>query len=146
MNLAKTLGQIEIFHGLAQDELEQVARLCETRTLKQGEVLVNAGDVGDEFYLLTEGSVSIQLPTPTGSRPIIHLGKGQVVGELALLDQGVRAATVQANETPTTVQVINNQKFLQLCEENNHIGYIVMRNLAIDLSVKLRHYNLLTNY
>lgn len=146
MNLIETLSKIEIFHGLSRDELEQIARLCETRTLKQGEVLINAGDAGSEFYLLAEGSVSIQLPTPTGSRPIIHLGKGQVVGELALLDQGLRAATVQANENPTIVHVINNKKFLQLCEENHHLGYIVMRNLAIDLSVKLRHYNLLTNY
>ena len=61
---------------------------------------------------------------------------------MALIDQGPRSATVRAIVEPTKVQVIKREAFEKLCMENNRIGYIVMRNLAADLSFKLRHHNL----
>ena len=75
-------------------------------------------------------------------RVVVNLGEGQIVGEMALIDLGPRSATVRAVTEPTTVQVIRREDFDRLCQENNHIGYIVMRNLAADLSFKLRHRNL----
>lgn len=102
------------------------------------------GSPGEEFFIITRGSAAVILasnsPTP---RTVVHLGEGQVIGEMALIDQGVRSATVSANEEATEVQVIRNTDFLALCERNTKIGYLVMRNLAADLSFKLRHLNLI---
>lgn len=61
---------------------------------------------------------------------------------MALLDQGPRSASIIASSSPTILQAIQRDDFEQLCQEQTHIGYIVMHNLAADLSFKLRHRNL----
>jgi CRP-like cAMP-binding protein len=70
------------------------------------------------------------------------MGVGQLIGEMALLDQGPRSATLRAVSNPTALHVIQRQDFINLCQHDTHIGYIVMRNLANDLSFKLRLRNL----
>jgi CRP-like cAMP-binding protein len=61
---------------------------------------------------------------------------------MSLVDQGPRSASVRAIQEPTVVQVIRHDDFLDLCQRNTHIGYVVMFNMAADLSFKLRHRNL----
>jgi CRP/FNR family cyclic AMP-dependent transcriptional regulator len=73
---------------------------------------------------------------------LINLGTGQVFGEMTLVDRGARSATVKAVKDGTVLYVIPHAAFLELCQEDNHIGFIVMRNLAADMSLKLRYYNI----
>jgi CRP-like cAMP-binding protein len=61
---------------------------------------------------------------------------------MALVDQGPRSATVRSISDNTVVLAIDRQGFVDLCERDNHLGYVVMRNMAADLSFKLRHRNL----
>jgi CRP-like cAMP-binding protein len=74
---------------------------------------------------------------------VVVLGKGQILGEMSLLDMGFRSATART-ETAATLQVIKQADLTALCEQDYRIGYAVMRNLAADLSFKLRHRNLAT--
>ena len=76
---------------------------------------------------------------PGSSRAEEHEIAGR---EMALVDQGPRSATVRAISDSTIVLTIDRQAFMDLCEANHHLGYIVMRNMAADLSFKLRHRNL----
>jgi len=62
---------------------------------------------------------------------------------MALIDYGPRSETVRALKNDTLVEVINRDDFSEVCQSNASIGYIVMRNLAADLSFKLRHRNLM---
>ncbi|MEP6988793.1 MAG: cyclic nucleotide-binding domain-containing protein, partial [Chloroflexota bacterium] len=62
--------------------------------------------------------------------------------EMALLDQGSRSASVLAIEEQTELYVIDADAFVNLCQQDTAIGYIMMRNMALDLSFKLRHKNL----
>jgi CRP-like cAMP-binding protein len=144
MELNQVLQGVDLFEGLAADELDQVAAICLERRYRTGDVIARQGEAGDELFIITDGFVEVVL----GDRParsarvVVSLGSGQITGEMALLDHGPRSATVRAASDPTIVQVINRQGFDKLCRENTHIGYIVMRNLAADLSFKLRHRNL----
>jgi CRP-like cAMP-binding protein len=61
---------------------------------------------------------------------------------MALIDRGERSATIRALEDGTELFVIPREDFWTLCDADHHIGYIVMRNIAFDLSFKLRHRNL----
>ena len=61
---------------------------------------------------------------------------------MALVDGGPRSASLRAISDPTVVQVIHRSDFEQLCTKNTRLGYIVFRNLAADLSFKLRIRNL----
>ena len=64
------------------------------------------------------------------------------VRELALLDQGLRTATVVADEDPTLLYSLTREAFDGLCNADAGLGYLMMRNIALDLAFKLRHQNL----
>jgi CRP-like cAMP-binding protein len=144
MELDRMIRDIDIFDGLNEAEIAEITALCQERVLREGETLVHQGDVGDEMYIITQGFVEVILGRRGEAPPrvIITLGPGQITGEMALLDQGPRSATVRAVSTPTIIQAIRRQEFERLCERNTRIGYVVMRNLALDLVFKLRHRNL----
>ncbi len=142
--MPELIRNVEIFRGLTDDELKEIVAISQSRQMKAGESLVEEGDIGEEFYLITNGSVEViigaSLPTP---RTVLHLGEGQLIGEMALIDLGRRSASVRAIADPTLAQVIRNKDFLDLCERNARVGFVVMRNMAADLSFKLRHLNLI---
>lgn len=144
MDLTRYLLSVETFEGLNSSELEQIASICVEKTLQPGDLLTTQGVPGDELFIITQGFVEILvLSSAEGrSKALVNLGPGQIIGEMALVDKGPRSATVKALSKPTVVQVIRHQEFDELCQQNTRIGYIVMRNLAIDLSFKLRHQNL----
>jgi CRP-like cAMP-binding protein len=144
MNLTQVLQSVDLFEGLTVDEIEEVAHICTEQRFSKDQVITREGERGDELYIITEGFVEVALgEKPSSSaRVVVSLGSGQVLGEMALLDQGPRSASLKATSEPTIVQVIRRNQFDKLCQENTHIGYIVMRNLAADLSFKLRHRNL----
>ncbi len=148
MNLTQVLQSVDLFEGLAVDEIEQVAHVCTEQRFSKGQIIAKEGEQGDELYIITEGFVEVLLgEKPSSSaRVVVSLGSGQVLGEMALLDQGPRSASLKATSEPTILQVIQRNQFDKLCQENTHIGYIVMRNLAADLSFKLRHRNLNQRY
>ena len=144
MNLTKILQGVDLFVGLNVDEIEKVARICSEKKFSKGQIITKEGDRGDELFIITEGFVEVLLSEKPSSsaRVVVSLGSGQVIGEMALLDQGPRSATLMASSQPAVLQVIQRADFENLCQENTHIGYVVMRNLAADLSFKLRHRNL----
>ncbi len=144
MDVPQLLEEVDLFAGLSEDELKQVAGICQERQYKGGEALAVEGQQGDYMFVITEGFVEVLLENnpERQTKVIINLGPGQLIGEMALLDQGPRSATVRAISDPTIVQAIHRDDFEALCQQNTHIGYVAMRNLAVDLSFKLRHRNL----
>jgi len=144
MGLVQILQNVDLFEGLSAGELEKVAYICAEKRFSKGQTIAKEGEQGNEFYIITEGFVDVLLgekPRST-ARVVVSLGSGQVIGEMSLLDQGPRSATLRAINDPTVVQVIQREAFEELCQQDTRIGYIVMRNLAADLSFKLRHRNL----
>jgi CRP-like cAMP-binding protein len=139
--LSNTLRQAALFEGLSTAELESIAALCKERTFRSGEIVTTQGERGDELFVVGQGFVEVTLTNPDGGEPrtVVQLGPGQIVGEMSLVDRGPRSATVRALTDGTLLQAIARDAFLQLCESIPHLGYLVMRNMAADLSFKLRH-------
>lgn len=145
MELIDMLHEIDLFEGLNTTQISRMAAICCEKHFDAGELIATEGEAGDELYIITEGFVEVFLGECTQNPPrvVVCLGVGQLIGEMALLDQGLRSASIRATTHPTVVQVIHRCDFERLCSEDNQIGYIVMRNLAADLSFKLRHRNLI---
>jgi len=141
-DLKQVLRGVMLFAGLSDEELDAVAAICNERQLHRGEVLAEQGAPGDEFYVVTNGFLEISIAgDEASSQVLVNLGKGQIIGEMALIDQGPRSATVRAI-SEAAVQVIRRMDFEGLCDKNTRIGYIVMKDIAADLSFKLRHRNM----
>lgn len=143
-DLKNILRNVMLFASLTDDELMSVAKICKEKTLKRGDLLAEQGTMGDELFIVMDGFVEVSVVGGTGdaSHILVNLGSGQIIGEMALIDQGPRSATVRAISDPTIVQVIRREDFDALCEQNTRIGYIVMKDIAADLSFKLRQRNL----
>jgi CRP-like cAMP-binding protein len=144
MDLIPILKRVELFDGLTASQLEAVAKICHERRFNSGELVTGQGDRADELYIVCEGFVEIvldKLSQSAAPRTVVSLGPGQIVGEMGLVDYGPRSANVRANSDPTVVQVIQRTDFEALCDLDNQLGYTVMRNMAADLSFKLRRSN-----
>ena len=150
MSVIKLLQLSELFSGLAPEQIERIAALGQESTYNAGDVVIREDDPSDEMYVVRSGMVEVlvsggripDVPGPPQLTSIVHLGQGQLFGEMALVDRGARSATVRCVEDGTVLHVIPCQTFWDLCDADHHIGYVVMRNIASDLSFKLRHRNL----
>jgi CRP-like cAMP-binding protein len=146
MSLTDMLSQVELFDGLDEAELDQIAAICQLRSLKAGEVVTKQGEAGDELFVIGDGLVEVvheETPQDPSPRTVVNLGQGQVFGEMALVDYGPRSATIRVISDEATLQAIDREAFMQVCETYSHLGYVVMRNMAADLSFKLRHQHLI---
>ncbi len=142
-NLVQLLRAAELFIGLTDEQIRRLAAISQELTFKKGETIFAQGDEGDRLYVIRRGQVEITVADTKGrARSEVYLGQGQVFGEMALIDYGRRSATVRCVRDGTVVDMISRDNFTDLCNADKAIGYIVMRNLAVDLSFKLRHRNL----
>ncbi len=143
MDLKEILRGVMLFSSLTDEELEQVSAICSERSLRRGDVLAEQGTPGEELFIVTEGFMEVSISSGDESHTVVNLGQGQIIGEMSLVDQGPRSATVRAISDPAVVQVIRRDAFEALCEQNTRIGYIVLKDIAADMSFKLRHRNLM---
>lgn len=145
MDPIDVLKNVELFDGITPEELQTIAGICESRSFQAGDLITEQGKPGEELFIVHSGYVEIvrsPLTPDTKPRTIVNLGEGQIFGEMALVDMGPRSANVRALADNTRLLVIQRGAFRRLCDENHHLGYIVMQNIAADLSFKLRHRHL----
>ncbi|MFN8375770.1 MAG: cyclic nucleotide-binding domain-containing protein [Anaerolineae bacterium] len=139
-DLTQVMRRVELFRGLSQEQLKRIAGISQREVYQRGQTICVQGSPGDKIYIISHGQVEVVVQDSSGAAvPVVYLGTGQVVGEMALIDEGKRSASVLGADDDTIVYSIPHQDFRQLCATDTGIGYVMMRNLAQDLSFKLRH-------
>ena len=147
----KNLKEYSLFSGLSTKELRLVSNIVNKTEVRAGSVIIGEGDMGDDLYLLEEGVVEIHKTLTivtskhefgTKERTFIRLSGEDhcFFGEMSLFGSSVRSATVKAI-TKCTLFVLNDDDFHNLCEREPIIGYIVVTNIALMLSDRLRKTN-----
>ncbi len=101
------LRSTSLFGPLGLASLERVARNLIPVAVAPGELVIVEGDPGDRFYLIAEGSLEVS----RGGAPLAKLGPGDFVGEIALLRNVPRTATVTAAE-PSSLRALDRDHFL----------------------------------
>jgi CRP-like cAMP-binding protein len=138
--LLQILQGVELFRDLSKEQLEQISKISKKEVYAKGDTICKQGTPGDAMYVISSGQVEISVRDNHGNTfSAVYLGEGQLVGEMALVDEGTRSASVIGVEDQTVVFNIPNDKFTALCVSDTAIGYIMMRNIAQDLSFKIRH-------
>jgi CRP-like cAMP-binding protein len=119
------LGKAPLFEGLSRKELTQLARVSEDMEIPEGAVLTREGEIGHEFFVIVEGDTEVRRK----GRNLGTRGAGDFIGEIALLEDVPRTATVKA-KTPLRVFVLTSKDFHHLLEESPAVERKVLRTLA----------------
>lgn len=119
------LGNVRLFSTCNRRELARIASLVDEIDAPEGKVLVRQGDTGQECFVIAEGKAKA---TIRGKGSAV-LGPGSFFGEMSLLDQGPRSATVTA-ETDMHLLVLGSREFSALINEVPVVAVRIMRGLA----------------
>jgi len=120
-----------IFFGLAEEDLDELAQTAIVRSFPAGAVLCQEGEEGDALYIIVQGHVDIvkQFLDDESERFLRSSGPGEVVGEMALLQEGGRTATVRAVE-PLTVLEIGRDSFLTVLGRSPSLSVRILVRLT----------------
>lgn len=121
MTVDKQLESIELFGELTAKERKSVSRLMTTVTLKAGRDLMVEGSVGREFIIILEGEATVR----RSGRIIARVGKGDFLGELAVIAGVPRTATVTA-DTEMSISVLNRREFSSLLDDQPKLARKVL--------------------
>ena len=118
MNTEELLSRVGLFHSLNKKHIAQLVRCSTTQKYESGDVIVKQGDTGLGLYVIVSGRVDVRQERP-GQEPILlnTLGTGDFFGEMALLDDYPRSATVIARE-PTECLTLSKWHFLAELESH----------------------------
>jgi CRP/FNR family transcriptional regulator, cyclic AMP receptor protein len=149
MSVVTVLKQADIFFELTNTQLELVASICSERHFQASDIIFEENTPGDELYVIASGEVAIVVdPALVGKKDaggvhtIATLRRGQSFGEVSLVDEGLRSAGARCTQQDTHLVVIPRDKLMLLCDTYPQLGYRLMRNLAADLAMKIRHTDL----
>ena len=124
-NTGDMLGQIPLFRGLSKKDAKHVASLMTPVEVKEGRVLARQGDVGREFFVIREGHAVVE----RDGAVVNTLGPGDWFGEIALLDNARRAATVTA-KTDMQLEVLTRTEFSELLDTAPGVSRQLLKGLA----------------
>ena len=124
---AKTelLKNVPLFAGCSKAELQRIASLADELDLGEGATLIRAGERGREFIVVADGTVSV---TRNGQK-VRDLGAGDFIGEIALVADVPRTATVTAT-SPVRLLVVTDRAFRGLLEQMPSIAKKVLQSLG----------------
>jgi CRP-like cAMP-binding protein len=121
----KLISRVPLFDGCSGRELAQVAGIAQQIDVPEGTVMIREGEPGRDFFALVEGSVDVR----KGKRRIAALGPGDFVGEIALLTDAPRTATVRAT-SPVSALRMTRQGFSTLLDASPRMRGKVIKTLA----------------
>jgi CRP-like cAMP-binding protein len=126
------LREVPLFHGCSEASLAAVAERTAEVAFRPGQVIVQQGQVGNGLFLVIAGTARVT----TGEQELAQLGPGAVIGELSVIDQEPRVATVTAIE-PVQCLALASWDLLTLVDGDPRLA----RNLLSELAARLRATN-----
>ena len=123
------LRNIPLFSKIDPSKLKLLAFASERGIFGKGQELFHQGDSGDTAYIIVKGSADVLIDSPGGELAVAKIGKNELVGEIAILCDVPRTATLRADEEVTTL-AISKDLFFQMVREYPDMGIEIMRELA----------------
>jgi CRP-like cAMP-binding protein len=123
------LAKVQLFSACSHSDLERIAALTNEIDVRPGTTLIREGELGQECFVIQDGTAKAELPNGATRT----MDAGEVFGELALLDEAPRSATVTA-ETEMRLIVLNSREFSTLLDDHPS----VRRNVLAAVATRIR--------
>jgi HEAT repeat protein/ATP/ADP translocase len=126
------LQKVPIFSSLSPEDLRRVAIISKERLFSPAEIICYEGDPGDELYIIVSGKVQVIAGFTSGSSGrILHVAsEGEVLGEMAILEDIPRSATLRAYNTPVRLLTLGEQEFKRILRERPELAIEIIRLLS----------------
>lgn len=142
------LKDIALFKDLPDNKLSKLMTILRKVTFVENQIIMQEGDVGDTMYIILDGTVEVAKSLVIGSGDDESVEKNKVFtrlsgehhavfGEIALLEESQRTATIKA-VTDCVMYEMKKNDFLALAEKDYELGYRIVLNLARIVSARLR--------
>lgn len=132
------LQNVYIFSSLEADEIEKVVKSLHTITVKEGEVIFNEGDEGNELFIVKSGKVSTSIKLPGGGeREIAEFNSGEFFGEMSIFEDAPRSATCFTRDESTLFR-LHREDFFHLISAYPSIAIKIMYRMLNVTTQRLR--------
>jgi len=121
----EALQHVPLFVDWNNKEIQEIARLFNEHRFSKGETVVKEGSVGDSFFLIDSGEAGVFI----GGKGRMTLKPGDYFGEIALIDEGTRMASVVAS-TELVCHELTSRHFKALVESNGVVGWKLLQRLV----------------
>lgn len=133
MDIAEQLGRCDLFAGLGLETITLVAKRFEETDCEAGATLFEEGDRGDCFYVICSGEMSILKGAGISRREIVRIGPGEAFGEMALISNDPRTATLKA-VSDTILLRLDRNGFTVLMDQDERFAQRILRMISRRLS------------
>jgi len=125
----EVLRQVPMFAAIEPAKLKLLAFMCERVGFEPGNLLMQQGDLADAAYLIIDGHAEVILETPSGPVIVATVGSNEIVGEVGILGNAPRAATVRAKDRLIALR-IPKEPFMRMLREFPTVAVSIMQELA----------------
>lgn len=141
INLATpSYKNLPLFNGMQDKEVDEILEMTEISHFEPGSTIIREGEQADSFFLVDEGKVKVCRRYHDEEKTLICLEAKTIFGEMALLSDLPRAATVYA-ETSVLARKVTSEEFQKMLDCGNKCVTRLIMNLAKRLAVKVNEYN-----
>ena len=124
------LARVPLFKELEAQDLRRLAAASHVETFSTGEAIVEVGEPGRSLYLVTEGQVQVLYPVRAEEFELARLGPGEFFGEMALLNEKPRSATVRAVDEVSAI-VLDKTEFRAIVLERPNVALALLEVLSV---------------
>lgn len=135
--VVEILGSLDLFNGISRPALLKLSETFQERIFNKNEVVFQEGSAGNSMMVVVSGEVRVSQTEESVEEALVVLKKGDLFGEMAMLEDLPRTATVIANTNVILVE-IKREDFLKFLNENSEAGVMVLLKLSKILSSRLR--------
>ncbi|WP_417684552.1 cyclic nucleotide-binding domain-containing protein [Roseibium sp.] len=128
----EALRKVPLFRGIDETKLRLLAFISDRVEYRQGERLCSQGEEGDSAFIILKGAADVVVNTPDGERAVAQVSENSIVGEIAILCDVPRTATLVA-ACDMDVLTVSKDDFLKMLKEFPEMSLEVMRTLALRL-------------
>jgi CRP/FNR family cyclic AMP-dependent transcriptional regulator len=125
----EALRRVPMFAAIEPAKLKLLAFMCERVGFEPGNLLMQQGDLADAAYLIIDGHAEVILETPSGPVIVATVGSNEIVGEVGILGNAPRAATVRAKDRLIALR-IPKEPFMRMLREFPTVAVSIMQELA----------------
>lgn len=134
----KLLSEHAFFKGIEQQHLDILAGCCSNKVFEAGEVIGHEGDKAENFFLIREGKVAVQIATPSkGPVTVQTLGEGEIIGWSWLFPPYQWNFDLKAIEKTRTI-ALDAKCLRKKCDEIPELGYLLMKKFSFIMIQRLK--------